>query len=107
MSPKTTVKSKETTETRDNKAVPGIAYRPSSSITLRSKFKVLKGGDTVALLIRFEAKLLIIFTWWTDVTGFAATVYAPAQVSLRKATIHFVLTQRLQRQSEEGKTIPA
>lgn len=62
MSPKTTVKSKEkkkktTPETRDNKAVLGIAYRLSSSITLRSKFKVLKSGDTVAVLIRSEAKL--------------------------------------------------
>lgn len=60
MSPKTTVKCKEkrkNPETRDNKAVPGIAYRLSSTITLRSKFKVLKSGDTVALLIRSEAKL--------------------------------------------------
>lgn len=35
--------------------------------------------------------------------SFAATVYVPAQVSLRNGTIRFVSSQRLQRQSEEEK----
>lgn len=63
----------------------------------------------MALLIKLEVKLFnhIHMTDGRGRDGFAATVYVPAQVSLRNGSIHFVSSQRLQRQSEEGKTIPA
>lgn len=81
---------------------PQVSLRGQSS-------KVLNGGDTVALLIKLEAKLFnhIHMADGRGRVGFAATVYFPAQVSLRNGTIRFVSSQRLQRQSEEGKTIPA
>lgn len=77
---------------------PQVSLRGQSS-------KVLNGGDTVALLIKLEAKLFnhIHMADGRNRVGFAATVYVPAQVSLRNGTIRFVSSQRLQRQSEEEK----
>lgn len=66
-------------ETCDNKAVPGIAYRLSSSITLRSKFKSPQkwGYDGPP---RLDANLFthIHTADGSDRVGYAATVYVPA-----------------------------
>lgn len=101
-------KRKKNPETRDNKAVPGIAYRLSSTITLRSKFKVLKSGDTVALLIRSEAELLNHIHTVDGQSRFLLLqfMFQPRSV-LETQPSTFVSSQRLQRQSEEGRTIPA
>lgn len=83
VSPKTTVKSKEKKQTKPKH----VTIKQSPVL-----HKVLKGGDTVALLIRLEAKLLhhIHMVDGRVRVGFAAAVYAPVQIGLRNATIHFL-----------------
>lgn len=56
--------------------------------------KVLKGGDAMAPLIRLETKSVYSYSHGGRTVGFAATVYVPAQISLRNATIHVCLVSK-------------